>query len=779
MATNFAAAVTLTESGSPFQPGVTIPLTLTGSGTLSGGSAATSSGVASYTLQVNTAGSGDTLTANLALNGALIPAVAISATSNTFGVGLTTPTVGLSLSSSSITYGTLETLTATVPSAATGTVTFYNNGTTALGSGTVSGGTATFSSSTLTAGSYSITAAYSGDSNYNPSTSSAQSLTINPAGQAALTVNASSPATYNTQQTLTTTGGSGTGAVTYSVGASTACSVSGATLFITSGTGTCSVTAAKAADSNYSSATSAAAPVTVQPAGQAALTVNASSPATYNTQQTLTTSGGSGTGAVTYSVGASTACSVSGATLSITSGTGTCSVTATKAADTNYNSATSAAARVTVQPAGQAISFSTSSPVTYGVGPIALSATGGASSNPVTFSLVSGPGMLNGSTLTVSGVGTIAIDANQAGNTNYSAATQVKQSIVVNPAALTLAANNATRAYGVANPAFTGSVTGGVNGDSFTETFSTSATINSNTGNYAIVPSASGADLADYSVAIQNGTLTIMQAGTTTSLGVSSGSITPGQSVTLTAQVASTTTGTPTGSVNFYDGSSVLDTATLAGGTASFTTTALSAGATHLLTAVYSGDTNFATSSTTSSIHIIVAALDFTLTASAPAAKTVNAGSAAIYQVVVAPTYGAYPGTVTFTATGLPAGAVATFAPSRIPANGGQQTVAVTIQTAATTAALQPDPLSSHTRVPLALALLLLPLIGARRLRGHGQRFSRMLCAMLLLLGMATLALSGCGGHTNSTPPPENYALTITASCGNLQHTATVNLTVQ
>jgi hypothetical protein len=130
---------------------------------------------------VDTAGAGDTLTANLALNGALIPAVAISATSNAFGVGLTTPTVSLDYSTSgSIAYGTPETFSAYLPSAATGTVIFYNNGSTFLGSGTVSGGTATFSSSTLAAGSYSITAYYSGDSNYNPNTSSPLSLTVYP-----------------------------------------------------------------------------------------------------------------------------------------------------------------------------------------------------------------------------------------------------------------------------------------------------------------------------------------------------------------------------------------------------------------------------------------------------------------------------------------------------------------------------------------------------------------------------------------------------------------------
>ena len=69
--------------------------------------------------------------------------------------------------------------------------------------------------------------------------------------------------------------------------------------------------------------------------------------------------------------------------------------------------------------------------------PITLSATGGASANPVVFSIVSGPGSLSGTNnniLTITGAGTVVIAANQAGNTTYAAAPQVTQSIAVNPA---------------------------------------------------------------------------------------------------------------------------------------------------------------------------------------------------------------------------------------------------------------------------------------------------------------------------------------------------------
>jgi hypothetical protein len=100
------------------------------------------------------------------------------------------------------------------------------------------------------------------------------------------------------------------------------------------------VTATKAADTNYNVATSAALPVTLVKANQALLTVIVPSNLTYPNTAVLSTTGGSGTGAVTYSVGASTACSVAGDILSVTNIDGTCNVTATKAADNNYNETT-------------------------------------------------------------------------------------------------------------------------------------------------------------------------------------------------------------------------------------------------------------------------------------------------------------------------------------------------------------------------------------------------------------------------------------------------------
>jgi hypothetical protein len=52
---------------------------------------------------------------------------------------------------------------------------------------------------------------------------------------------------------------------------------------------------------------------------------------------------------------------------------------------------------------------------------------------PVTYT-VTGPAAVSGSTLTVTGAGTVNVTANQVGNGTYTAATSVSQSFTVLPA---------------------------------------------------------------------------------------------------------------------------------------------------------------------------------------------------------------------------------------------------------------------------------------------------------------------------------------------------------
>ena len=68
--------------------------------------------------------------------------------------------------------------------------------------------------------------------------------------------------------------------------------------------------------------------------------------------------------------------------------------------------------------------------MTYGVSPITLSATA-SSGLPVTFSVVSGSGTISGNILTITGVGTVEVAADQSGNADYAAAKEVTHNIVV------------------------------------------------------------------------------------------------------------------------------------------------------------------------------------------------------------------------------------------------------------------------------------------------------------------------------------------------------------
>jgi hypothetical protein len=94
-------------------------------------------------------------------------------------------------------------------------------------------------------------------------------------------------------------------------------------------------------------------------------------------------------------------------------------------------------------PLSQIITFTQpTTPVTYAQGlTVSLSATGGGSGNPVVFTVDSSStamGTISGSTLTVTRVGNLVIDANQAGNSSYYAAAQVQRTVVVNKATPTV-----------------------------------------------------------------------------------------------------------------------------------------------------------------------------------------------------------------------------------------------------------------------------------------------------------------------------------------------------
>jgi hypothetical protein len=247
----------------------------------------------------------------------------------------------------------------------------------------------------------------------------------------------------------------------------------------------------------------------------------------------------------------------------------------------------------------QSISFGPLANQTYGVAPITLSASA-TSGLPVSFAVLSGPATLSGNVLTVTGVGTVTVEATQPGNANFEAAVPVDQSFTVAPATPTVTVSDAGGTYnGSAFPA-TATVNGGASLEGVSPTLSYYlgnthlGGAPSNAGTYTVVAAFAGS--ADYTSACAHTTFTIAQAATTAVVSSSANPVPHDQLVTFTVTVSGGLAApfTPTGLVQFQiDGQNAGPAVSLsAGGTATYSTTALFAGS-HSVTALYAGNANF------------------------------------------------------------------------------------------------------------------------------------------------------------------------------------------
>ena len=538
-------------------------------------------------------------------------------------VGTIPTTISLAANPASIAYGQAVQFTATIsPSAAAGTIQFLDGGSVI---GSVSAiGTGTFATSALSAGTHTITAAYLGDATHSGSTSAAQVVTVakvSPSITLSTNMNPSvTPVSVTFVATVTPTpsgsvvqfqdGQTVIGTATLSVGP-----VSFSTTSLSPGTHP--ITAVLVADANSNSATSAVVTQTVQaPTAISVSSVNAAS--TYGRPVTFTASvtPSAATGTVRFDDGTTTI-----GTAALANGTASLTVSSLAAGNhailafylgdgiylpyssttwvqTVNKAPTTAFAISSVNPstAGQAVTFTANI--------LPATATGGVQFMDGATVLGSAT-LSNGSaTLGTSALagGSHSVTAVYGGDANYLGSTSgVLMQTVKFVTSTTIGTDLSSVVYGqqvtllatVTPSAATGTV-------QFTEGATVLATVpvsggtasfpisRLSTGTHSISAAYSGDALNGNSTSAPM-TLTIGKASSMVATASSVNPAVSGQVVTFTATV---TPAAATGTVQFLDGPTVLGSAAVSGGVAALSTSSLGAGS-HSITAVYSGDTNY------------------------------------------------------------------------------------------------------------------------------------------------------------------------------------------
>jgi hypothetical protein len=221
--------------------------------------------------------------------------------------------------------------------------------------------------------------------------------------------------TYGTAPFTISAASESSGVITYSVVSGPA-TISGNVL-ATNGIGIVTLQASQASAGNY---TSAIATTSFNITGATpTLTFAAIPGVTYGASPFTVSATSNSSGAITYSVVSGPA-SISGNVLAL-NGVGTVMLQASQTAEGNYTSAT-ATTSFNIAGATPTLAFSAIPSETYGASPFTVSATSN-SSGSISYSVVNGPATISGNTVTLTGVGTVVLQANQAAYGDYTSAT--------------------------------------------------------------------------------------------------------------------------------------------------------------------------------------------------------------------------------------------------------------------------------------------------------------------------------------------------------------------
>jgi hypothetical protein len=550
--------------------------------------------------------------------------------------------------------------TATAPTGTpTGTVTFYD-GTTAIGSANLNpSGVATFSTNQLTAATHSLSAQYTGDSTNAAAQSDVVSEVVSLATTLTTISSSNTTVTVGTSFTLSASiissnGPIPTGTVQFTIGSTVLGTgalngVGNASLVLsTLAPGTYKILATYSSDSDDAISVSTALSETVQQIPTTTAVVSDTNPASAGATIHLTatvamasgnTADGALIGTVTFTDGSATlgivplnAAGQAALALDALSA-GTHAIVASYSDNANYAASTSAALSEQIKNTATTTIVSTPSATTLASEPITFAITVSSATGIPTGSVTIrnetaniGQAQLNAqgaTTFTIASlpVGSNTLTAVYQGDSNYLSSTSAswQETVSLATAALTLAGPSTPVNVGTTLAVAATLTTNGVaptgaltlrDGGAViaTQTVSTAGSFTFSTaglslGTHMITAGYTG-DSDNAAAVSPSITVTVQQGPTTTSLTANANPSTSGQSLTL---IAGLTSPSPdiTGSVTFQDGATVLGSVPLVNGGASFTTSSLVFGP-HSLTAVYSGDTVHAASTSPAIAELIV-----------------------------------------------------------------------------------------------------------------------------------------------------------------------------
>jgi hypothetical protein len=614
----------------------------------------------------------------------------------------------------------------------------------------------------LPPGTYTANVSYSGDTTFNAASAPAFTFVIGPLTQK-ITLTAGTPDITSGGQavlvaTITTIdptvgGVPAAGTVTFtdtttSTVLGTGTMANGTVTFTTNAitqTGANSITATFAGSTYYNAVTSTAATVTVGTGTKTTTTVTPQTVAyqVLNTVPLVATVATATSGTVTFfdsgiSIGAGTVGTTGTATLNYGTFTaGTHVITATYGGTSTLSSSTSAAANYVVSKNTPSLNLSAQTTGNAGVGGYAMSGL-----------------------LTLSPAVAKAATPAPTGNIQF----------------LDAANGAAATVLGTAVPTYL------PNYEDYDALFTTTALA---PGHHVLSETYPGD--ANYATANSN-TLSVAIGLTTLAITTSTTNVGVGIPFTLQAVVTPVQpTVTPIGgSVSFYLGSvstaNLIGTAAVTNGQAALAGATLSVIGTNKVLAVYSGDSNFYTSSVTGSFSITSVTPGYTIAVSPTSATLPHTGSVTV--TVTATSFGNYAGIGSLSCTGLPTN-------SFCPFNAYQQFTFTGVNgaqaTTLTITALNAQSIASPVHAGLvwipAMLMAGLLLVGRKRLTLRGRQLM-----LLAVLFCGMLAVNGCSGgndYGNLTTPLGSYTVTLvsngtgaTSASPNLTTTATLALTV-